>query len=220
MYIRKKWLSILNKLALALSAIVGLAIQFGVLEGSLDLSLLNYFTILSNLVCVFTTGSQAVLLMRGDDPDKIPLLSYTLKGVSMMNLTVTMLVAHFLLKDTFTMSGIKNFSVDLLHYVVPILALVDWLLYDPKGMIRGTSPLLWAVAPLLYFVYAIIAAQIGDGIGYGSRYPYPFMDADLLGWGQVLINVAGLTVAFIALGYVFLGVDRILTHRRMIHQVQ
>ncbi len=220
MYIRNKWLSILNKFILMLSAIVGLSIQFGILEGRFDLRLLNYFTILSNLVCIFTTGSQTVLLMRGDDPENIPLWSYTLKGVSMMNLTVTMLVAHFLLNDTFTMSGIKNFSVNLLHYVVPILALVDWLLFDPKGRIRGTSPLLWAVAPLLYFVYAIIAAQFGDGIGYGSRYPYPFMDADMLGWVQVLINVAGLTVAFIALGYVFYVVDRILAHRRMTKQEQ
>lgn len=55
----------------------------------------------------------------------------------------------------------------------------------------------------------MIAARTGDGIGYGgSRYPYPFMDVDKLGWGTVLLTVLVLTVFFIALGYIWVLIDK------------
>jgi len=61
----------------------------------------------------------------------------------------------------------------------------------------------------LGFVYAMIAARIGGGIGYGgSRYPYPFMDVDQLGWGTVLLTILYLTAFFLALGYVWVSIDK------------
>lgn len=57
----------------------------------------------------------------------------------------------------------------------------------------------------------MIASRIGSGIGYESRYPYPFMDVDKLGWGKVLLTAVILLAFFILLGYIFYGVDSLLS---------
>jgi len=107
------------------------------------------------------------------------------------------------------MSGTMQVVLILTHYVVPIMTIVDWFAFDKKGAMKAYSPLTWTVLPLLYFGYAMIASQIGDGIGYsGSRYPYPFIDVDALGLPRVLLTVVVLLLVFIALGYVYYGIDR------------
>lgn len=114
------------------------------------------------------------------------------------------LVAHFLLGARFSMGSSMGISMLLVHYVVPIMTISDWLLFDKKGSMKKTSPLIWAIGPLAYFAYIMVAAQMG------GRYPYPFIDVDMLGWSRVLVNGAGLTVFFIALGYGFVGIEKML----------
>ncbi len=68
----------------------------------------------------------------------------------MMGITVTWLVAHFIL-GSFTMGASLRVSIRLVHYVVPIMTLLDWLLFDEKGRMRATSPLLWTVSRCCIF---------------------------------------------------------------------
>ncbi len=199
--------SIVFKLLLVLAGTYGLLLVFGVFDGQFNMSLLNYFTILSNILCVvyFTADIVYILKNRWDGVKTV--WCPALKGIAMMAVTVTLLVAHFILGMRFTMNNSSGISLLLVHYVVPIMTIGDWLFFDLKGLIKAYSPLLWALGPLVYFVYAMIAARIGDGIGYQSRYPYPFIDVDKLGWGTVLLTVLAMAVAFTALGYIYFGID-------------
>jgi hypothetical protein len=127
-----------------------------------------------------------------------------------MSITVTLLVAHFILGTRFDMGSRSGIMLLIVHYVIPIMTISDWLLFDKKGYITKLSPLIWTILPLAYFVYAVIAAQFGDGIGYNSRYPYPFMDADLLGWGRVIITTVILVAFFVVLGYLSFALERLI----------
>jgi hypothetical protein len=147
----------------------------------------------------------AALSVHKRDPDYTTYQPH-LKGIVMMSITVTLLVAHFLLTG-FTMGGSIAFSVNLLHYVVPIMTIFDWILFDRKGLIKKLSPVIWLVMPLVYLLYAMIAAQVGEGIGIGSRYPYPFLDVDTLGVPVVAVTVAILIGVFLILGYVYYFID-------------
>ncbi|MEN6419125.1 MAG: Pr6Pr family membrane protein, partial [Clostridiaceae bacterium] len=129
-----------------------------------------------------------------------------LKGVAMMGITVTWLVAHFML-GSFTMGPSLRVSIRLVHYVVPILTILDWLLFDKKGQIKLTAPLLWTVFPLGYFAAIMGLAFFGKGVPF---YPYPFMNVEKQGLTRVLITVAVMLAFFIALGYLFILVDRLL----------
>ena len=45
-------------------------------------------------------------------------------------------------------------------------------------------------------------------------YPYPFIDVTKLGYGRMLLNSAGLILAFLALELLFVGLGRLLKARR------
>jgi hypothetical protein len=208
MRIRNTGISVAYKALIVLTGIYGLLLVFGVFERRLDLSLLRFFTVLSNLLCVVYFAVDIAYIINNKGAES-PVWLPALKGITTMAITVTLLVAHFVLGMRFTMANSLSMTLIIMHYAVPILTIADWLLFDPKGLMTFRSPLLWAIGPLCYFAYAMIAARIGNGIGDGSsRYPYPFMDVDQLGWGTVLLAVLAMTAFFIGLGYIWVLIDK------------
>lgn len=207
MYIRNPRLSLGFKLALVLIGLYGLTLLLGLFTDTVDWGVLNYFTTLSNIFCVIYFAVDLVYIIRNHSRTGKTTWSPRIKGIAMMSITVTMLVYHFMLAGAFSMGGSMRLSLVITHYIIPGMTILDWLLFDKKGQMKKTSPLLWATAPLAYFLYAVIAAQLGGGIGHNSRYPYPFMDVDALGWGKVLSTVLILGVFFLGLGYVYYTVD-------------
>lgn len=206
MHIRSKALSILWKTAIAVCAFVGLGLQIGLFKGELHLSSFKYFTNISNLLCMVYFLIDVIYLSAAKKRDGSVSWCPALKGVAMMGITVTWLVAHFML-GSFTMGASLRVSIRLVHYVVPILTILDWLLFDKKGQIKLTAPLLWTVFPLGYFAAIMGLAFFGNGVPF---YPYPFMNVEKQGLTRVLITVAVMLAFFIALGYLFVLVDRLL----------
>lgn len=125
-----------------------------------------------------------------------------------------MLVYHFVLVPRVfaTASDYRPFSMHdlLIHYLTPISVIIDWLLFVPKGRYRWTHPLAWLLLPVGYWVFAMLRAEVGGPLPGGGRYPYFFLDLDVLEWGRLLANVAVLAVAFAVLGYLGYGLDRLL----------
>lgn len=199
-------LSVIFKLCLVISALLGIAIQIGLFSGELRLSVLNYYTLMSNILCAAYFFAAMV-----HEANKGGTLFPLLKGAVVQGIAVTGLVYHFMLSGSFHMQGTLSLSSMLLHYAVPLMAVMDWLLFSQKGRYTRRSPFVWLLVPDGYFIYAVIRIALGASIGYGgSRYPYPFIDADVLGWGQILINGAVLNLFFILLGFVFVTLDRLL----------
>lgn len=212
MYIRNCALSAGFKLLLAAAAAAGLALHFGLLSGGrVDFGGLRYYTLLSNLLCfVYFLADGIAVAACGHD------ILPRFKGALTMGITVTGLVYHVMLSGIgFSMQSAMAAANQLLHTFVPLMALLDWLLFDRKGRYRSSDPLLWVLLPDIYFVYATLRGFLGGPVSVfpgGSRFPYFFMDYDLLGW-RVLLYVAALHLFFILLGYLFYGIDRLLGKR-------
>jgi hypothetical protein len=184
------------KLGIALAALAGILIQAGAFSGRWRWSVFNYFTLVSNVLCVGYYGIAASFAARGR-------VSWrpVLKGALVMGMTVTGLVYHVMLSGSFTMQGTMAVSDVLLHTVVPLLTVLDWLVFEQKGRTTWKSPLAWIILPDAYFVIRSCVSRSAS-LGYGgNRYPYPFLNADSLGWGRVWLNVASCTCFFILLGY-------------------
>jgi len=99
----------------------------------------------------------------------------------------------------------------LLHVVVPVLALSDWLLIGRgRGRVRWWHPLAWLAYPASYVVLAVVVLNQA-----GRRAPYYFLDPGSVGVGAVLMNVCVLGGAVIAVGYVLLAVNRLATPARI-----
>ncbi|MBX9859117.1 MAG: Pr6Pr family membrane protein [Sphingomonas sp.] len=104
---------------------------------------------------------------------------------------------------------------DYVHHVVaPIAVPMWWAAFARHGVLRWTSPLLWACYPLAYSVYAVVRAQfMPPGTGMHSRYPYFFMDADLLGWPMAITGMAAIALGFVLTGMVAVACDKWLASR-------
>lgn len=202
-------LSVIFKLSLVIAATLGILIQIGAFSDRLRWSVLNYYTLMTNVLCaVYFFAAMVYEGHRGGT------LLPTLKGAVVLGITVTGLVYHFLLSASFQMQGTMTLSNILLHYIVPLMSVIDWLLFSDKGHYSWKSPFAWLLLPDGYFVYALIRVSLGASLGYGgNRYPYPFLNADALGWGRVLVNGLLLNLFFVLLGFVFVLIDRFMARR-------
>jgi hypothetical protein len=92
----------------------------------------------------------------------------------------------------------------LLHVVVPVLALSDWLLVGrDQAQVRWWQPLAWLVYPSAYLALAL--AVLND---VGRRAPYYFLDPGTIGTAAVVQNVCVLAGGALALGYALLVINR------------
>jgi len=66
------------------------------------------------------------------------------------------------------------------------------------------------IIPLVYFAYILLRAPFFGNIGTtASPYPYPFIDFTIQPLFDVILNIIGIIVAFIFIGYVFLAIDSV-----------
>ncbi|OLM01436.1 Integral membrane protein [Pseudonocardia sp. Ae406_Ps2] len=92
----------------------------------------------------------------------------------------------------------------LLHIVVPVLALADWVLVRPaRGGLRWWHPPVWLLFPAAYLGLALAVLN-----GAGRRAPYYFLDPDAVGAGGLAWNVLRLAAGFLVLGYLVLLAGR------------
>lgn len=169
------------------------------------LGLLPYFTIQSN-VAVGAFAAYAVLRARHADVEPSPLL----KGAVTLYISITALVYHLLLANPASPFAMTQPDRDpvatlgnlLLHTVVPLLAVLDWLVFDTRGRFRWRYPLYWLAFPLAYLGFALVRGLVVD------RYPYPFIDAGELGYAGVGLSTVFFAFAFWVLGLAFVLIDR------------
>jgi hypothetical protein len=86
--------------------------------------------------------------------------------------------------------------------VTPACALLFWIVFARKGGLVWRDPLLWAIYPLAYLVYAIVR-----GVTTG-KYAYPFLNVLTLGWSRTALNAFYIAAAFMVCGYAMVWFDR------------
>jgi len=94
----------------------------------------------------------------------------------------------------------------LLHVVVPVLAVCDWVLVGRGSRVSWWQPVAWLAFPAAYLIVALLILN-----DLGRRAPYYFLDPGSVGTAGVARNVAALAGLVLALGYTLLivgGVKR------------
>lgn len=92
----------------------------------------------------------------------------------------------------------------LLHVVVPVLAVADWVLIGRgDGAVRWWQPFAWLAYPA---AYAALALAVLNHVG--RRAPYYFLDPGSVGIGAVVINTSIIALGLLGLGYLLLALAR------------
>lgn len=184
-----------------------LSIQLGYSNGKtlLDglVAYFGYFTVLTNIfvALVCTAGVMARGSTTMATTSRPRLYRPMIVGCATTAIVLVGIVYHLLLRKIWSPQGAQWLADVLLHYAVPLGAVVHWLVYARAAdgaaaeRLPAWAPLAWCVYPLAYVVYVIAR---GEWLG---SYPYPFIDVSVLGYTQALVNTTWLLTAFIGLGY-------------------
>ena len=165
-----------------------------------------YFTIQSNLLL----GATTLLLALGLGGDSILFRTLRLNGV--LCIAVTGIVYHVALAGLDDLSGGAAVANLLLHTVTPLLGVLGWLFFGPRGQTDATVVGWSIVYPLLWLVFTLIR---GEGTGF---YPYPFVDVSEHGYGRVLLNCLLVALLFLALAAGATLLDRRLRRRTTVER--
>jgi hypothetical protein len=103
------------------------------------------------------------------------------------------------------------------HVVMPIMYIGDWFLFYERRKCKWYYPIASVTFPLVYVIFLLIQAII---LKFDSSilipttptpliYPYFFVNLDTQGVSGVLIWIGIIAVAFVAVGYLFFGLDKI-----------
>ena len=147
----------------------------------------GYFTVLANIMIAWMAWTIAL----GRDRDTASWR--TLRLTSLVAITVTGLVHWFLLRPLLDLTGADYLADKLLHVAVPLLAVVGWVAFGPRGRVQWRDVVASPVFPIAWLVYTLVRGAITD------FYPYPFLDADAEGYAAVSVACVGIAVLFVGL---------------------
>lgn len=111
---------------------------------------------------------------------------------------------NLLLRGYWVPVGIRAVLNEVVHTVVPILAVVYWIFFVPRFALDARRIWLWLIYPLGYLFATLWHGHLSD------FYPYPFINVERIGFDHVLRNAAGLIVGFLIL----MGLFLLINHRR------
>lgn len=171
------------------------------------LNFFTFFTIMSNLLAaaVFFEGGRRQL--AGQPP-----VSDMWRGAAVIYMTVTYLVFTVLLRDA--QEDLQTHVAwvnSVLHRIMPIAVMLDWLIDPPQRPIPFRRALAWLGFPLVWLVFTMIRGAV-DG-----RYPYPFLDPDEVGgYGIVALYIVAITLVFVFVIWLAAWIGSAVQRRRQI----
>ena len=166
-----------------------------------------YFTIQSNLLL---GGTALVLALQPGRRGGVLFNTLRLNGV--LCIAVTGIVAHAVLAGLVDLHGWAAVADFLLHTAAPIVGVLGWLLFGPRGLVDWRVVGWSIVFPLLWLVFTLVR---GAFVGF---YPYPFVNVDEHGYGRVLLNCLLVAVLFLALAAGATTLDRRLRRKTTVER--
>lgn len=161
----------------------------------------SYLTIWSNALVAWSTLTLAL----GRDRDSR--VWRALRTDAVVLILVAGVVHFFLLRPLLDLHGWDLVADRSLHVVVPVLAVLGWALFGPRGRVGPADLLPSLVVPVTWLLYTLVRGAVV------SWYPYPFIDVGVHGYAVVLANCAGVALLVLAVSAAVVVLDRRLPAR-------
>ena len=177
-----------------------------------------HFTNISNFLCIGVMLAGLVQTAKKKEDSCVSAVP-VLKFIGVLGILLTFLVFNIMLAGAPGRDPQANWRVGSLmfHVVLPILYIADWFLFYERKQCKWWYPIASIAFPLAYAVFLLIQAVI---LKFDSSilipttttpliYPYFFVNLDTQGVDGVLMWVGILAVAFMAVGFLFFGLDKL-----------
>ena len=194
----------LVRLTLALVALAAIAQQlFLQIKGSH--SVLNFFSYFTNLSNLFAALVLLLSVCSGNIRSRD-----VVRYVSTVNTTIVGLVFVVLLRNE-SLGGLLPWVNFVLHFVMPVGIVLDWLCAPPASQLERKHVLFALLFPAGYLGYTI---SRGASTGW---YPYPFLNpVSNGGYGGVAAYSVGLALTFLAISLTLHVVGNRLTKAKLL----
>lgn len=168
--------------------VVAIVVQLASLasKGTLNpVNYFSYFTIDSNLIATGVLVAAALHRDRASTP-RLDLV----RGGAVVYMSITGIVFTLLLSNTDVDTAIPWVN-SVVHELMPLVMLADWLTTPPAARLRLRHGLLWLSFPLVWIVYTIIRGAIVN------LYPYPFLNPANGGYASVAVYCVAILIAML-----------------------
>ena len=147
-------------------------------------SVFFFFTVQSNIfimlmALIFLVNEVAVLITKKSFINQVLL---HIKYTATVAITITFLVFFTMLTPLMGVDYLLSFKNYSLHAIVPILAIVDFFLFDKDIQLTYKSSLLATIPPICYVVFVYVGAIFKIQYTKDLYYPYFFLNIDTNGF--------------------------------------
>ena len=177
-----------------------------------------HFTNISNFFCIGVMLAALIQTAKKKEDSYVSAITL-LKFIGMLGILLTFLVFNIMLAGAEGRDPQANWRVGSLisHVVLPIMYIADWFLFYERKKAKWYYPIASIAFPLAYVAFLLIQAVI---LKFDSSilipttttpliYPYFFVNLDTQGISGVLMWIGILSAAFVAVGFLFFGLDKL-----------
>ncbi|MCI0633827.1 MAG: Pr6Pr family membrane protein [Actinobacteria bacterium] len=155
-----------------------------------------FFTIQSNVI----VGVTSLLLALNPRRSSTAFKAFRLSGI--VSITITGIVYHTVLRGLFDLERWALVADNVLHTIVPVIAVVGWLVWGPRGLTSARIMRLSVIFPICWLIFTLIRGAIVD------FYPYHFIDVNELGYARVLVNCVWVAILYLGVAAGATALDR------------
>ena len=181
-----------------------------------------HFTNLSNYFCIAIMLTQLIQTAKKKENSYVT-VAPVLKFIGVLAILLTFVVFNALLAGAEGRDPQLNWRVGslLCHVLLPIMYVGDWFLFREHGKVKWYYPIASVGFPLAYMIFIFIQAAILKfdtsilipGTTTPLIYPYFFVNLETQGVGGVAKWAVLMFIAFMAVGYLFYGIDKALKRK-------
>lgn len=159
---------------------------------------ITFFTVQSNILVLLVMIILSIfdILKLSGKFIEIPTFVKRLQLVSTTSISLTFIVFGIILTPVLIIDDLQrvvlSYSSIVMHQIIPIVALLDWILDEPDDKISfGYTPIALCF-PLYYFIFTLVVSHLGvtyptyeNGVKIEGKFPYFFLDYETNGWFEI-----------------------------------
>ncbi|WP_420368293.1 Pr6Pr family membrane protein [Curtobacterium sp. L1-20] len=158
----------------------------------------GYFTIQSNILIGLAFAAALVVAAQRKRQGVGPSV---FRGAATVYIATTGIVYNTLLVSVDVQTSVQ-WSNDILHKVMPVYAVLDWLLFSDRARLLFRHIWWFLLYPAVWLVVVLVRGATDGWV------PYPFLNADL-GYGVVALYCVGIAVFIALMGVLVVGMSRL-----------
>jgi len=163
--------------------------------------LYSYYTFQTNLIAL---SWLTIALIYYKKENKPKLIHPAVQGAVTLYITIALVIYVTILapQDPYSLVGIQVFTNLMIHIIIPIAVIIDWVMTGINDKYEWSYELYWTIYPIGYLVYCLILA------GRFEIYIYPFFNVMIMGVVGLILGVLGLVIVFLMVGGLYIFINR------------